>query len=207
MIAGCQRQIPILESPSISGYEVQGTVTDQLGNPIPNVQVYVDYDWETNYNDTSATRTYFVSDPTAFVSADVVDWSGRIVRILASPRQRYGAFEVSWNGKDTTGTLVPSGLYYVQYLVNGVATFAYSQLVTGGQVATTDDQGHYTVLPPNLPVDSTANFYFFPADSSYGANLLVLSDVVLTYTYPNHYQQIQRRLDKNLVTIVNVVFH
>ncbi len=207
IIAGCQRQIPILESPTINGYEVQGIVTDQLGNPIPHVQVYVDYDWTTVFNDTAATRTYVVSDPFALVSADVADWSGRIVRILAAPHQHYGPYQEVWDGKDSTGTVPPSGIYYVQYLVNGVVGFSYRQLVTGGQVTTTDAQGQYTILPPNLPIDSSSVPSFSPYDSTYVGNLLITNYVALTYTYPNHSQQIGRSLDKGQVSFINVVFH
>jgi hypothetical protein len=207
MIAGCQRQIPIIESPTISGYEVQGTVTDQVGNPIPSVRVFVDYDWDAVPTVTAATRTYFVSDPSTLVAADVVDWSGRVVRILSAPRPHYGAYQEVWNGKDSAGILPPSGIYYVRYLLNGVVSFTYSQLVSGGQVAATDAQGQYTILPQNLPIDSTSVPYFSPYDSTYVGSIVILNDVVLTYSYPNHFHQIQRSLDKGQVSIVNVVFH
>ncbi len=206
-IDGCQRPIPIQESPTIRGYEVQGTVTDQLGNPIPDVQVFVDYSCETIYTDSSLTRTYIVTDPSATVSANVVDWSGRVVRVLAGPRQHSGPYTALWDGTDSTGAVPPSGIYYVQYLVNGAVRFTYGQLVSGGRVATTDAQGFYTIPLQNLPIDSSSVPLFSQYDSSYVGNLLVTNYVALTYTYPNHFQQIGRSLDNGQVSIVNVIFH
>lgn len=205
--AGCERQIPILGNPAINGYEVQGTVTDQVGNPIPNVKVFVDYSAEVSPPDSAVSRSYFVAGPIALVQAIVVDWQNHVVRILAPLRQYSGEYEAIWDGKDSTGSVPPSGIYYVQYLVDGVVRFSYNQLVNGGQVAETDLTGQYTIPIQFLPIDSSSVPYFSPYDSSYVGNLLISNFVFFTYTYTNHTQQVARSLDKGQVTFINITFH
>jgi hypothetical protein len=207
LIAGCDRQIPILENTSINGYEVQGTVTDQLGNPVPNVAVLLGYTADRLFPDSVATRRYFVQDPSVPIQAVVADWSNQVIRTLTPTQNFYGWYEVHWNGTDSTGSVPPSGIYYVEYLMGGAIKFSYNQLVSGGKVATTDAGGKYTIPIQYLPIDSSSVPDFSTYDSSFAGNLLISNRVFLTYLYSNHVQQIARSLDKNRVTIINVEFN
>ena len=206
LFAGCDRQIPILENTSINGYEVQGTVTDQVGNPIPNVKVLLGYTAELIYPDSAATRRYFVQDPSVPVQAVVADWSNQAIRILTPLQNFYGWYEIHWDGIDSTGSVPPSGIYYVEYLVGGTIKFSYNQLVSGGKVATTDARGRYTIPIQYLPIDSSSVPDFSSYDSTFVGDLLISNSVFLTYLYPNHVQQVARTLDKGRVTIINVIF-
>jgi hypothetical protein len=206
LIAGCDRQIPILENTNINGYEVQGTVTDQVGNPIPNVTVLLDYAADRLYPDSVATRRYFVQDPSVPIQAVVADWSNQVIRVLTPLQNFYGWYEVHWDGADSTGSVPPSGIYYVEYLMGGAIKFSYNQLVSGGKVATTDARGKYTIPIQYLPIDSSSVPEFSSFDSSFVGNLFISNRVFLTYLYPNHAQQVARTLDKNRVTIINVEF-
>jgi hypothetical protein len=207
LFAGCERQIPILENASINGYQIQGTVTDQIGNPVPNVSVFLDYTGDVVYTDTGATRRFFVPNPAVPVQAVVENWNNQVIRVLTPLQNYYGWYQVLWDGNDSTGSAAPSGIYYVEYLVGGSIKFSYNQLVSGGKVATTDALGQYTVPIQYLPVDSSSVPLFSSYDSTYTGNLVIASDVILTYQYPNHVQQIARTLGKGQVTIINVVFH
>jgi hypothetical protein len=206
LFAGCDRQIPFPENTSINGYEVQGTITDQVGNPIPNVTVLLDYTADVIPRDSAATRRYFVQDPSVPIQAVVADWSNQVIRILTPPQNFYGWYEVRWDGADSTGSVPPSGIYYVEYLVGGIIKFSYSQLVSGGKVATTDAGGRYTIPIQYLPLDSSSVPEFSSYDSSFVGNLLISNTVFLTYLYPNHVQQVVRTLDKNRVTVINIIF-
>jgi hypothetical protein len=206
LCAGCERPIPVPDqTPGVIGYEVQGTVTDQIGNPVPNVKVYVDYIGSYVYTDSAATRQYFISDPSASVQTVVVNWNNQLIRVLTPLQTHYGWYQVLWNGKDSTGFLPPSGIYYVEYLVNGVPRFSYNQLVSGGQVAATDAQGHYTIPIQYLPVDSSSVPVFSSYDSTYVGNLLISNAVIFTFAYPTNVHQIQRSLTKGQVTIINLI--
>jgi hypothetical protein len=204
---GCDRQIPILENSSIIGYEVQGTVTDQIGNPVPNVDVFLDYTANLVGADIAPTRRYFVPDPSIPVRTVVVNWSKQVIRVLTPLQYYFGWYQVFWDGKDSTGSVPPSGIYYIEYVVGGSVKFSYNQLVSGGQVATTDTKGQYTIPIQYLPVDSASVPYFSAYDSSYVGNLLISNDVILTFQYPTHIQQVERALNKGQVTIINIVFH
>jgi hypothetical protein len=205
--AGCDRQIPILENSSIVGYEVQGTVTDQIGNPVPNVDVFLDYTANLVGADTAPTRRYFVPDPSVPVQTVVVNWSKQVIRVLTPLQSYFGWYQEFWDGKDSTGSVPPSGIYYIEYVVGGAVKFSYNQLVSGGQVATTDTKGQYTIPIQYLPVDSASVPDFSAYDSSYVGNLLISNDVILTFQYPTHIQQVERTLNKGQVTIINIVFH
>lgn len=205
---GCDRQIPLPdENPRIIGYEVQGTVTDQIGNPISNVAVFLDYITNLVGPDTTVTRRYFVPDSSVPVQTIVVNWTKKVIRVLTAPQHYFGWYQELWDGKDSTGSVPPSGIYYVEYLVDGTVKFSYNQLVSGGQVAKTDTNGQYTVPIQYLPVDSASVPYFSSYDSSYVGNLLITSDVILTFQYLTHVQQVERSLNKGQVAIVDFVFH
>jgi len=206
LLYGCNREIPVAESPNVIGYEVQGTVTDQIGNPIPYVKVLVDYTLNLVGGDTAATRGYFFSEPTAAVQTVVVNWDNQIVRALTQPQNYSGWYEILWDGKDSSGTLVPSGIYYVQYRAGGVVRFSYNQLVSGGEVATTDVQGNYTIPIQNLPIDSSSVPDFSYDDSTYDGNLQVTNDIIFTYIYGTNVKQIERELGEGQITVVNVIF-
>jgi hypothetical protein len=205
-VAGCDRQIPILDMQAITGYQVQGTVTDQVGNPVPNVAVLVDYNYNLDFTDSSMTRTYFVTNNSVPTQAVAVDWDNRIVRVLTPPRQVYGPFLALWDGKDSTGIVPPSGIYYVKYLVGGTVAYSYRQLVSGGQVTSTDAHGNYTIPFQNLPIDSTLVPYFDRYDSLYVGNILLAAEISLTFTYQSRAVHLLRTVNKNQVTFVNVSF-
>lgn len=204
--AGCERPIPIQDQPSgINGYEIQGTVTDQVGNPVPHVKILLDYLGSYVWTDTAATRRYFVSDPNTPIQAVVTDWNGRIVRALTQPENFFGWYQVLWDGKDSAANIPPSGIYSVVYRAGGVPKFSYNQLVSGGQVASTDENGEYTIPPVNLPIDSSSVPFFSSYDSTYVGNLLISNQVIVTFVYAPAIHQIQRALDRNQVTVMNLV--
>ncbi len=207
LFGGCERQIPILGPVTVHGYQVQGTVTDQVGNPVPNVSVLVDYTAEVLYSDSALSRRFFVQDPETPVQALVANWNNQVIRVLRPAQNFQGWYEVFWDGMDSTGTVPPSGIYYVEYVIGGSIQFSYTQLVSGGKVASTDAKGQYTIPLQYLPIDSSSVPLFSRYDSSYVGNLLISNSIVLTYLYPNHVQQVQRTLNKGQVTIINIVFH
>lgn len=206
LLSGCERQIPVVEDQSIYGYQIQGKVTDRIGNPIENVSVLLEYNADIIYPDTIATRRYFVTDTSATIQAVAADLSNNVTIVLTSPRKVYGWFQVIWNGNDSTGNTAPSGIYHIQYLMNGHIVYSYDQLVSGGKVAVTDVNGRYTISGRYLPIDSTSVPYFSSVDSSYIGNLHISNDVVLTFVYPSHVRQVEQVLNLGLVAVIDVMF-
>ncbi len=204
--SGCEREIPVLDGQPIAGYEIQGKVTDRLGNPIPNVAVFLDYTVSPVSIDTSVTRQYFLGDSTGSMWAVVTDAANRIVVVLSNPTRVSGWYQAIWNGNDSTGHTAPSGIYTIQYFNGGRIVFSYEQLVTSGQVALTDAYGRYTIPALNLPFDSTSVPYFSTTDSSYVGNFQISTDVVLTYQYGPRLRQVELTVNYGTVTFADVTF-
>ncbi len=207
LMSGCERQLPVVDNLPIAGYEIQGKVTDRIGNPMPNVSVFLDYSAEPSYIDTVITRQYFVPDSVGPIQAVAANLDNQIVYAITTPRKVVGWFQATWNGIDSTGNLVPSGLYHIQYIIGGRVVFSYDQLVSGGLVAVTDIYGRYTIPSRFLPIDSASIPYFSIYDSSYVYNLHVTNDVLLTFVYSPRVKRIPYTLYPGSVTFVDAQFN
>jgi flagellar hook assembly protein FlgD len=63
--------------------------------------------------------TYTVAEP-GHVALKVYDSRGRVVKVLKEGTAEYaGEFEVEWDGRDSHGRALPSGIYYAVLEVDG----------------------------------------------------------------------------------------
>jgi uncharacterized protein (DUF362 family) len=53
------------------------------------------------------------------VTIQVFDVSGRLVRTLLDVRKEIGRYHVEWDGKDASGSMVPSGIYFYRMKASG----------------------------------------------------------------------------------------
>ena len=60
------------------------------------------------------TRISFILDRSAHVKLSVLDEKGRTVRILSESDYNAGTHQLQWNGCDTAGQTLPSGVYFVR---------------------------------------------------------------------------------------------
>lgn len=65
------------------------------------------------------TRIVFSVKNDGLVRVDVFDISGRLVSTLLNGEVGRGSYSVTWNGRDETGTAVPSGQYFARIEVQG----------------------------------------------------------------------------------------
>lgn len=70
---------------------------------------------------TASTRVLFEVPSEAPVNVSVLDVSGRVIRSLISGRVMKGAGEVAWDGNDSTGQPVSSGIYFFRVETLGEA--------------------------------------------------------------------------------------
>jgi hypothetical protein len=69
---------------------------------------------------TATTDVEFVLDRAGRARVDVYDVGGRVVARLADADYTEGVQSVAWDGRDTGGRQVPSGVYFVKLSANGV---------------------------------------------------------------------------------------
>jgi flagellar hook assembly protein FlgD len=58
------------------------------------------------------TRLAFGLSATAHVSLKIYDAAGRLVRALVNEQRRAGRYEETWDGRDSGGRAVASGIYF-----------------------------------------------------------------------------------------------
>jgi len=66
-----------------------------------------------------STEIRYVLPSAAHVEIAIYDTAGRMVRTLAHQAQPRGEYSVSWDGRDTGGAAVSSGVYFVKLGANG----------------------------------------------------------------------------------------
>jgi hypothetical protein len=171
-VLGCERELPFQAYPEkpILGYQIEGYVTDHLGIPLKGVRVAVWYDYEFVDTVRPPSTDFFVDDPTRSILVRVYDHNQKVRAILFEGHAPAGLLEIAWNKRDSFGSLVPSGVYTVDFNVNGVSRASYSVVVDGAVTAVTDSLGYYVIPEENLPI----GFYPVPQTivqdpSSYGS--------------------------------------
>lgn len=178
VIVGCQRDLPY-EAPAetpISGYQLEGYVTDHFGVPLKGVGVQLWYDYE--FVDTlhSPNPVFYVDDPAQIARVEVLSRNKRIINVLYDGHSNVGLLDTEWDKRDAFGRPVPSGVYTVDFSMNGVSRSSYTVMVDGAVTAVTDSLGHYLIPDENLPVD----FYPVPrSDGNYRITSLVSIQLTL----------------------------
>jgi hypothetical protein len=178
----CEREIPpLIEPVTVSGYRVEGLISDRLGNPVRGVPIALHYDYELADQGPPPSKTYQVVDPNKTIRVIVYDRGNRFLRLLFQGRSSLGPLVVEWDQRDALGSLVPSGVYSVQYVVDGQTMMSYPVTVSGRITARTDSLGHYVISDENLPVGFYPVPLYTPDGTSYLGNYRISSYVLLEF--------------------------
>jgi hypothetical protein len=187
-VAGCERDLPFMAPPDqpISGYRLEGYVTDRLGIPIKGLPIGLYYDY--NYIDGNPpNRDLIIDDSTKISLVRVLDVNKRVIRVLFRGRTRLGLMDVGWDQKDSLGRSVPSGIYMIDFTLAGVPRNSYTVVVDGAVTAVTDSLGHYSIPNDYLPVG------FYPAPLYSNDNTTFLGNFSITpYVVLEFHLQIRR---------------
>jgi hypothetical protein len=187
-VIGCERDLPYMAQAdqTIDGYQVEGYVTDKLGIPIKGLKIALWYDLDYIDSDAPPPRVFLVDDTTKIARVVVLDQQTRLKRVLFQGRARKGELDVDFDLRDSTGTLLPTGIYTVSFSMGGVTKGSYTQVINGAVTAVTDSLGHYTIPNDFLPV----GFYPAPVFTGDGAtftgNYQVSSFIILEFFLPVH---------------------
>jgi hypothetical protein len=178
---GCERELPyqVPSEKPVVGYQVEGYITDHLGVPLKGVRVALWYDYELVDTIRPPTPSFFVDDSTKTVSVQVLNRGRRVIAVLFQGRSPVGLLDTEWDRRDASGLPVPSGIYTVDFSLNGVSRASYKVVNDGAVTAVTDSLGHYVIPDENLPV----GFYPVPryssADSHFFGNYRITPSVAL----------------------------
>lgn len=151
---GCERDLPYEAPPEepINGYRLEGFVTDRLGIPVRGLRIALWYDFDLVDNNPPPSQEFFVDDSTKIVRVQVLDMGKRTRRVLFEGRVRVGYLSFDWDLKDSLGNPVPSGIYTIDFSMNGVSRKSYPVIVNGAVTSVTDSLGHYIISNGYLPV-------------------------------------------------------
>lgn len=209
VVSGCEREIPIasIGDPEISGYRIEGTLTDRLGNPYSGIPVQLFYDYEFVDGNDPPSKAFDVTEPSKIISVGVYDRNDHLKRFLFIGRAERGSFVVLWDQKESNGVLAASGVYTVRYIVDDQVKKSYPVTVSGSITARTDSLGKFTIPDDNLPID----FYPVPLynsdNSVYYGNHRIIPYVVLQFALAeNNNRSVYLRVEKNRVTHIDVKF-
>lgn len=184
---GCERDLPFVVPPPtpISGYQIEGYVTDRLGIPVKNLPIALWFEFD--YIDGNPpNRSFYVDNSNVTSLVRVLDMNRNVKRVLFQGRAPLGLLDVSWDNKDSLGQLVPTGIYTVDFRQGGVPKNSYTTIVNGNVTAVTDSLGHYTITNDQLQVG------FYPAplysddDTNFLGNFQISSYVVLEFYLTQH---------------------
>jgi hypothetical protein len=169
-VLGCERELPYQtqsEKP-VDGYQLEGYVTDHLGVPLKGVPVALWYDYEFVDAVRVPTPEFLVDDTTKLARVQVLNRNKTVVAVLFQGRAPAGPLDYTWDRRDVFGAPARSGVYTVDFSLNGVSRASYSVVIDGAITSVTDSLGHYIIPNENLPV----GFYPVPRFSSPGNQFL-----------------------------------
>ncbi len=186
-VAACERDLPFVVPPPepISGYQLEGYVTDRLGIPVKNLPIALWYEFD--YVDGIAPyRMFYVDNSNASSLVRVLDHNNRVKRVLFQGRAQLGVLDIAWDQEDSLGHLVPTGIYTIEFREDGVQKNSYTSIVNGNVTATTDSLGHYMISDDFLPVGYYPAPLYNNDDTNFLGNYQISSYVVLEFYLPTH---------------------
>ena len=198
---GCERDLPYMAPADqpINGYQLEGYVTDKLGIPVKGLKIALWYDFDYVDSDSTQSRQFVVDDSTKIARVVVLDMQHRLKRVLYQGKASLGALDYEFDMRDSTGLLLPTGIYTVSFTLGGVQRASFLDVIDGMVTAITDSLGHYIITNDFLPV----GFYPAPIYAGDGytfiGNYEVASDVALEFYLPTH-RSVSVTLTQNQVT-------
>jgi hypothetical protein len=159
-LSGCERDLPYVTQSDqpISGFQLEGFVTDRLGTPVKGLRIALWYDYDFLDNNTPSSRIFVVDDSSKIARVAVFDQNNKLRRVIYQRKTRLGVLDLDWDKTDSLGQAVSSGIYTVNFSEGGITKSSYTVVVDGAITAVTDSLGHYIITNDSLPV----NFYPAP---------------------------------------------
>jgi hypothetical protein len=202
LLLSCREILPVEQEENITGYQINGSVTNQSGNLIPNVIVLLYYDEQKISYTQTDTTVVFVTDTNQVVTIQVFSIKNILVRTLFLNKMTIGHVpRFSWDGLNDKGVEVPSGLYLIQYKIDTAVVKESPVVIDGIISARTDTDGHFVIPNEYLPVNKTYDKYL---QDTFQGVYLIGSSVVLELVFGTYVKTGRVYLKKDKVTKVNI---
>ena len=156
----CRDVQPVEQAATIEGYQLHGTVTAANGAPLDSVEVRLYYIYNVVQQTPIDTQLVVVTDSTKILDISVYTLTYRFIRELYFGYRRTGVIpRFRWDGRDTEGVPVPSGKYFIRYLIDTVVVKYSPVVVDGNPTAFTDASGHFTIRNDSFPIRELFDLY------------------------------------------------
>lgn len=202
LITSCREIILVDEVEKISGYQINGSVTNQSGTPLANVNVRLYYDEKRISYSPADTVIAVVTDTNRIATVQVFSVSDILVRTLFSGKMRLGVVpRYSWDGRNDKGIEVASGYYLIRYKFDTVVVKESPVVIDGKLTAQTDSSGRFVIRNENLPVGKTYDKYI---QNTFQGEYLIGSSVILELISGSSVKTGRVNIKKDVITKVNV---
>ncbi|MBU1299901.1 MAG: hypothetical protein QME25_04040 [Bacteroidota bacterium] len=203
LTTSCREIIYVDEVEKISGYQINGFVTNTGGTPLENVEINLYYEKIKISNIPIDTVQAAVKDSNSIVSFVVVDVNGRAVKNLFTGKLPVGPIpRVTWDGYISPDIKAQPGYYVIQISIDNIIIKESPVIIDGSLVAKTDRQGSFVILNEKLPVGKIFDRYDSP--NKYLGTYSVATSVILELFYGSIKKTGRVNLKKDIVTKVNI---
>jgi len=185
---GCERDLPFMvpADQPVSGYQIEGYVTDKLGIPVKGLKVALWYDFDYVESNSPPIRRFVVDDSSKTARVVVLDRQNRVRRVIFQGHARVGLLEFDYDLRDSAGVLLPTGIYTISFSMDGVVRGSYTQAINGAVTAVTDSLGHYSIPNDFLPIGLYPVPLYAGDGDTFIGNFEIAPYVVLEFYLPVH---------------------
>lgn len=199
----CREIIPFDDGDIITGYQINGLVSNASGTPLADVRVYLSYEYVKISNTPIDTISLIVVKDSSLVSIDALSENKNVLRNLFIGWRRTGLIpRYTWNGGVANNQFVPSGYYFIRYSVDSEIKKEVPIIVERTKTASTDSNGIFIIPKEYLPVNKVIDRYDI-ADRYFGT-YSVAEGVFLELYHGNIYRRGRVELKKDVITRVSI---
>ncbi|MDI6802844.1 MAG: hypothetical protein QME58_03230 [Bacteroidota bacterium] len=199
----CREIIPFDDSDSITGYQINGLVTNSSGTPLADVSVFLSYEYIKISNTSIDTIVVVVVKDSSLVSIDALSEKKTVIRNLFYGWRRTGPISrYTWSGEISNNVSVPAGYYFIRYSIDTEIKKEVPITVERTKTASTDSVGKFIITNINLPVNKIIDRY--DTSDRYLGTYAVTEWVFLELYHGSIYRRGRVELKKDVITRLSI---
>lgn len=199
----CREIIPFDDSDSITGYQINGLVTNASGTPLADVSVFLSYEYVRISSTPIDTIVVVVVKDSSLVSIDALSEKKTVIRNLFTGWRRTGPIpRYTWSGEISNNVFVPPGYYFIRYSIDSEIKKEVPITVERTKTASTDSVGKFIIPNQNLPVNKIIERY--DTSDRYLGTYTVTEAVFLELYHGSTYRRGRVDLKKDVITRVSI---